>query len=244
MPRRVKKHQDCGPPAVVWKSSIFHKHPLDFSNESSKGNKPAAFAKFSITPLPKKVDLPQNDTEITLSTLALKIYNLMLLNKIPFMLILQRNQNSFCKSKSTLPQSFGLQRIIEGLRMSKHKAAIVFSPRHLIMSTERSWYTSSWIAVSKMRFVRQPLHVQGIDCPSKELSIAIVVDYRTTSLDPRHQARSNEDVIWLMQFDYGQSLFNVPLEFCSQVWSVSQRKEKSTWPSVRMKNGLPTLQCL
>lgn len=131
MPRRVKKHQDNGPPAVVWKSPIFHKHLLDFCNECSKGHKPAAFAKFSITPLQKKVDLPQNDREITLSNLALKIYNFMLLNKIPFMLILQRNQNSFCESKSTLLQIFGLQRIIEELRrISEHKAAIVFSPRH------------------------------------------------------------------------------------------------------------------
>ena len=117
-------------PAVMWKSPIFYEQLLDFCNETYKGNKPAAFWMSSITPLPKKGDLqlPQNYRGITLSPLASKIYNSMLLNRISPHIdpILRQNQNGFRKGRLTLPQILALRRIIEELRISKRKASIVF----------------------------------------------------------------------------------------------------------------------
>lgn len=131
--KRLKTHKTPGPDNIsstIWKCPLFHKQLLEFCNETYKGNKPAAFSKSYIIPLPKKGDLqlPQNYRGITLSPLASKIYNSMLLNRITPHIdpILRRNQNGFRQGRSTLPQILALRRIIEELRISKRKAAIVF----------------------------------------------------------------------------------------------------------------------
>lgn len=131
--KKLKNSKTAGPdniPAVIWKSTLFHEQLLKFCNETYMGNKPVAFSKSSIIPLPKKGDLqlPQNYRGITLSPLASKVYNSMLLNRISPHLdpILRRNQNGFRKGRSTLPQILAIRRIIEELKISKRKASIIF----------------------------------------------------------------------------------------------------------------------
>ena len=95
-----------------------------------KGNKPEALSRSTIIPLPKEGDLslPSNYRGITLSALAAKLYNTMLLNRISPHLdpILRRNQNGFRKGRSTTPRMQALRRLIEGLRISNKQAYIVF----------------------------------------------------------------------------------------------------------------------
>ena len=84
---KLQKSKTPGPdniPAIIWKSPLFHQQLIEFCNETKKGNKPDALAKSSIIPLPKKGDLslPSNYRGITLSALASKLYNTMLLNRI------------------------------------------------------------------------------------------------------------------------------------------------------------------
>ena len=107
---KLNKSKTPGPdniPAIIWKNSLFHKQLLDFCNETMKGNKPEALSRSTIIPLPKKGDLslPSNYRGITLSALAAKLYNTMLLNRISPHLdpILRRNQNGFRKGRSTTP---------------------------------------------------------------------------------------------------------------------------------------------
>ena len=81
----LSKSKTPGPdniPAIMWKNSLFHEQPLDFYNETMKGNKPEALSRSTIIPVPKKGDLslPSNYRDITLSALAAKVYNTMLLN--------------------------------------------------------------------------------------------------------------------------------------------------------------------
>ena len=130
---KLNKSKTPGPdniPAIVWKNPLYHQQLLDFCNETMKGNKPNALSRSTIIPIPKKGDLslPSNYRGITLSALAAKLYNTMLLNRISPHLdpILRRNQNGFRKGRSTTPQILALRRIIEELKISKKQAYIVF----------------------------------------------------------------------------------------------------------------------
>lgn len=130
---KLKPSKTHGPdniPASVWKCPLFHQNLLDFCNNTYVGNKPEAFSKSAIIPLPKKGDLslPSNYRGITLSPIAAKIYNSMLLNRITPHLdpILRRNQNGFRKGRATTPQILALRRIIEEFKISQQKASIVF----------------------------------------------------------------------------------------------------------------------
>ena len=88
-------------PAIIWKNSLFHEQLLDLCNETMKGNKPEALSRSTIIPIPKKGDLSltSNYRGITLSALAAKLYNTMLLNRISPHLdpVLRRNRNGFPK---------------------------------------------------------------------------------------------------------------------------------------------------
>ena len=78
----------------------------------------------------KKGDLqnPNNYRGITLSTIASKNYNSLLLNRLSKYMepILRRNQKGFRKGRSTFPQILSLRRIIEETRIANRKASIVF----------------------------------------------------------------------------------------------------------------------
>ena len=131
--KKVQLSKSSGPdniPAVIWKSPLFHETLLKFCNETLFGNKPKAFSLSSIIPIPKKGDLssPSNYRGITLSPIAAKIYNSMLLNRlIPYVdPILRNNQNGFRKGRSTSSQILTIRRIIEELQISREQGTIIF----------------------------------------------------------------------------------------------------------------------
>ena len=158
--RSVKKLQNMkspGPdkiPAIIWKSPLFHSHLLHFCNETKSGNKPKAFSLSSILPLPKKGDLsiPAHYRGITVFDIASKIYNSVLLNRIAEHVdpILRRHQNGFRRGRPTTPQILALRRIIEEMRISKGKAAIIFVDfakaidsvnRNIVLHILSNWYS-------------------------------------------------------------------------------------------------------
>ena len=79
---------------------------------------------------PKKGDLSlaTNYRGITLTPIAAKIYNSMLLNRIQpeVKKVLQRNQNGFRKNRSTVGQILTVRRIIEGVKANNLEAVILF----------------------------------------------------------------------------------------------------------------------
>ena len=85
---------------------------------------------WGIIPIPKKGDLslPSNYRGITLSSIAAKVYNRMLLNRIrPFVdPLLRWNQNGFRQQRSTISQILALRRIIEGMKSKNLPLAVVF----------------------------------------------------------------------------------------------------------------------
>ena len=131
--KKVSNHKTAGPdniPSIIWKHLLFHKELLYFCNETFQGNKPSSFSISCMFTIAKKGDLqePTNYRGITLSAIASKIYNSLLLTRLSKHIepILRRNQNGFRKGRSTLPQVLALRRIIEELRVSNKKASIVF----------------------------------------------------------------------------------------------------------------------
>ena len=90
----------------VWKTGKFNDLLLYYCNEVYKGNVIQSWTEGCILPFPKKGDIGKtsNYIGITLTSIAAKIYNALLLNRIqPEMeKFLRSNQNGFIKGRSTI----------------------------------------------------------------------------------------------------------------------------------------------
>ena len=131
--KKIKFGKACGLdtiPPEVWKSDEFDTELLGFCNGVYEGNHIDAWTEGCILPFPKKGDLglASNYRGITLTAIAAKIYNLLLLNRIQPELekILRRNQNGFRKNRSTVGQILTVRRIIEGVKSKNLTATLLF----------------------------------------------------------------------------------------------------------------------
>ena len=81
-------------------------------------------------PFPKKGDhgLARNYRGITLTSIAAKIYNALLRNRIEPKIdnILRKNQNGFRRNRSTTSQILTIRRILEGVRAKNLQATLLF----------------------------------------------------------------------------------------------------------------------
>ena len=80
-----------------------------------------------ILPFPKKGDLglAQNDRGITIKSIAVKIHNALLRNRIEPK-IHRKSQNGFRRNRSTTSQILTIRRIPEGVRAKNLQATILF----------------------------------------------------------------------------------------------------------------------
>ena len=130
----LSKKKKMGPdnvPPLIWKDPRFHEVLLDSCNEVLNSFiAPPLWVTNDIIPLPKKgnLTLHQNYRGISLTCIAAKIYNKLLLNRIFPVLnpILRRNQNGFRKGRSTIAQILALRRIIEEMKNGNKELTIVF----------------------------------------------------------------------------------------------------------------------
>ena len=83
-----------------------------------------------ILPFPKTGDLglAKNYQGITLTSIAAKIYNALLRNRIEPKIdnILRKNQNGFRRNRSTTSQILTIRRILEGVRAKNLQATLIF----------------------------------------------------------------------------------------------------------------------
>ena len=83
-----------------------------------------------ILPFPKKGDLglAKNYRGITLTSIAAKIYNTLLRNRIEPKIdnILRKNQNGFRRNRSTTSQILTIRRILEGVRAKNLQVTLLF----------------------------------------------------------------------------------------------------------------------
>lgn len=132
--KQLKPTKAFGPdniPALIWKDSHFQTLLLNLCNHTFITHKPPKVWHTSqIIPVPKKGDLSlaTNYRGISLMSIAAKIFNKLLLNRItPFVEpILRKNQNGFRHGRSTLSQILCLRRLIEESDFSKLDLALVF----------------------------------------------------------------------------------------------------------------------
>ena len=118
-------------PAEVWKTGRFNNILLDICNGTLlRGEKPQEWSLSGIVPIPKKGDLSKatNYRGISLTSIAAKIFNRLILNRIrPHMEpLLRPNQNGFRAERSTTSHILALRRLIEGIKDKQLECIITF----------------------------------------------------------------------------------------------------------------------
>ena len=118
-------------PTILWKDSIFHDLLLEFCNNAlTRLITPQSWLKGGIIPIPKKGDLTSagNDRGITLTPIAAKIFNKLLLNRIVPAVdpLLRPNQNGFRRGRSTIAQILSLRRILEEMKRLNKEVTLCF----------------------------------------------------------------------------------------------------------------------
>ena len=132
--QNTKSAKACGLdniPGEVWKLDDFNGILLQLCNAVYNGNPRDKCRQGCILPFPKKGDLgvASNYCGITLTSIAAKIHNSMLLNRIkPYIdLILRRNQNGFRQNRSTSGQILTARCIIEGVKAKDLPPVLFFT---------------------------------------------------------------------------------------------------------------------
>ena len=130
--RKKCKDKKAAPdiPPETWTTGAFDDILLELGNDVYNQRPVQQWTEGCILPFPKKGDLGcvSNYRGITLTHIAAKIYNTMLLNRIQPEIekILRRNQNGFRKGRSTVGQILTVRRIIEGVRAKNLQAVLLF----------------------------------------------------------------------------------------------------------------------
>ena len=131
--RAIKNRKAAGldeVPPEVWKSRKFDDILLRLCNAVYTQNAIEKWTKGCILPFPKKGDLgiAKNYRGITLTAIAAKVYNALLLNRIrpEVEKILRKNQNGFRRNRSTTSQILTVRRIVEGVRAKNLEATLLF----------------------------------------------------------------------------------------------------------------------
>ena len=127
-----------------------------------------------ILPFPKKGDLglAKNYRGITLTSIAAKIYNALLRNRIEpkIDIILRKNQNGFRRNRSTTSQILTIRRILEGVRAKNLQATLIFVD-----------FTKAFDSIHRGK-MEKILLAYGIP---KETVAAITILYRNTKVKVR-----------------------------------------------------------
>ena len=132
--RKIKNRKAAGLdeiPPEVWKTRQFDDILLRQCNAVYNQNRIERWMKGCILPFPKKDDLglAKNYRGITLTSIAAKIYNALLRNRIEPKIdnILRKNQNGFRRNRSTTSEILIIRRILEGIRAKNLLATLLFA---------------------------------------------------------------------------------------------------------------------
>ena len=175
--RKIKNRKAAGLdeiPPEVWKTRQFDDILLRHCNAVYNQNPIDRWTKGCILPFPKKGDLglAKNYRGITLTSIAAKIYNALLRNRIEPKIdnILRKNQNGFRRNRSTTSQILTIRRILEGVRAKNLQATLIFVD-----------FTKAFDSIHRGK-MEQILLAYGIP---KETVAAITILYRNTKVKVR-----------------------------------------------------------
>ena len=172
--RKIKNRKAAGLdeiPLEIWKTRQFDDILLRHCNAVYNQNRIDRWMKGCILPFPKKGDLglAKNYRGITLTSIAAKIYNALLRNRIEPKIdnILRKNQNGFRRNRSTTSQILTIRRILEGVRAKNLQATLIFVD-----------FTKAFDSIHRGK-MEQILLAYGIP---KETVAAITILYRNTKV--------------------------------------------------------------
>ena len=175
--RKIKNRKAAGLdeiPPEVWKTRQFDNILLRHCNAVCNQNPIDRWMKGCILPFPKKGDLglAKNYRGITLTSIAAKIYNALLRNRIEPKIdnILRKNQNGFWRNRSTTSQILTIRRILEGVRAKNLQATWIFVD-----------FTKAFDSIHREK-MEQILLAYSIP---KEIVAAITILYRNTKVKVR-----------------------------------------------------------
>ena len=175
--RKIKNRKAAGLdeiPPEVWKTRQFDDILLRHCNAVYNQNPIDRWTKGCILPFPKKGDLgiAKNYRGITLTSIAAKIYNALLQNRIVPQIdeILRKNQNGFRRNRSTTSQILTILRILEGMRAKKLQATLLFVD-----------FTKAFDSIHRGK-MEQILLAYGLP---EETVAAIMILYRNTKVKVR-----------------------------------------------------------
>ena len=175
--RKIKNRKAAGLdeiPPEVWKTRQFDNILLQHCNAVYNQNPIDRWMKGCILPFPKKGDLglAKNYWGITLTSIAAKIYNVLLRNRIEPKIdnILRKNQNGFWRNRSTTSQILTIRRILEGVRAKNLQATLLFVD-----------FTKAFNSIHRGK-MEQILLAYGLP---KETIAAITILYRNTKVKVR-----------------------------------------------------------
>ena len=149
--KKIKNRKAAGLDEIsseVWKTRQFDDILLHHCNAVYNQNPIDRWMNGCILPFPKKGDLglAKNYRGLTLTSIAAKIYNALLRNRIEpkIDIILRKNQNGFRRNRSTTSQIFTIRRILEVVRAKNLQATLIFVelPRFSTPFTEERWNKS------------------------------------------------------------------------------------------------------
>ena len=114
----------------LWKLPKVREYLRDFCIQTFNGQRPDEWGMAGIVPIPKKGDLTicSNYRGISLSQIAAKVYNRLILNRIRPVVdkLIRPTQNGFRPARSTSSHLLALRRLLEEIRNHKKEAAIIF----------------------------------------------------------------------------------------------------------------------
>ena len=175
--RKIKNKKAAGLdeiPPEVWKTRQFDDILLPHCNAVYNQNPIDRWTKGCILAFPKKGDLglAKNYRGITLTSIAAKIYNALLRNRIVPQIdkILRKNQNGFRRNRSTTSQILTIRRILEGVRAKNLQATLLFVDS-----------TKAFDSIHRGK-IKQILLAYGLP---EETIAAIMILYRNTKVKVR-----------------------------------------------------------
>ena len=158
----------------MWKTRQFDDILLWHCNAVYNQNPIDRWTKGCILPFPKKGDLGsvKNYRGITLASIAAKIYNALLRNRIVPQIdkILRKNQNGLRRNRSTTSQILTIRRILVGVRAKKLQATLLFVD-----------FTKAFDSIHRWK-MEQILPAYGLP---EETVAAIMILYRNTKVKVR-----------------------------------------------------------
>ena len=175
--RKIKNRKAAGLdefPPEVWKTRQFDDILLRHCNAVYNQNPIDRWMKGCILPFPTKGDLglAKNYRGITLTSIAAKIYNALLRNRMEPKIdnIFRKNQNGFRRNRSTTSQILTIRRILEGIQAKNLQATLIFVD-----------FTKAFDSIHRGK-MEQILLAYGIP---KETVAAIRILYRNTKVKVR-----------------------------------------------------------